>query len=408
MEAIELLTQYSQNFSSTYEVTLSQDILGEVTFRFGKHLSSALTRLIQTCAFHTTNLHLEPEKILTYLTPFAFLTHQETTTQYNEIVEGCATVMREVAVGIDSTKQKKMPSMLYVGGLVSTYADFVATGANMLLLFMLALKEPINGKPILSQFIEKLVSKTCSQSYRRLIQCQINATNGNIYLIPHLINEMSELIAATARTACSSDVQTARKDNDMTKATTLYALTSDFCNTKLSSLETILASGTFHLLSSMPAYYPLLSPNTSLTNNSNPTSAGGTTQHNNGSAASPPRKKGKHEPTSNNNGNGNNNNSPINNSNNNNNRNNWSGGNGGNGNRSNTNAFSPSQLGMIKTINKPATWVPKIPATFTGTRPGNPASQKICPAFITVGLACTTPGCNSLHVTSRNFQSLNG
>jgi hypothetical protein len=299
--------------------------------------------------------------------------------------------MREVAVGVDPTKQKRMPSKLYVGGQASTHADFVSMGANMMLLFMLALQNPLNDKPLILEMIEKQVSKTRIGAYKRTIMLRSNPTSGNIYLILHLINETCEVIAAFAKVAFSSDMLTARKDNDMTIIASLYEPASNFCNMKLNALEDTLASGDFQRFSSMPLYYHILSPASSLTGDPA-----------NESAASPPRKKGKHDSNSpqNNNNNGNNNNSPtIHN-------NNRNTGNGGNGNRGNNNAYNPSQLGLIKPINKPANWLPKIPATITGTRQGDTATQKVCPAFVLVGATCTNQSCNSLHVTSRNFKSL--
>ena len=383
-EAMELLTKHFNNFTSTYQDILTRGILGEVTFRFGKHLSSALIRLIQTCDFNTSNINVDPEAIEYYLTPFAFLTPQEGTVHYDTTIGTSATVMREVAVGVDPSKQKRMPSKLYVGGQASTHADFVSMGANMIFLFMLALQDPLNDKPIILEKIEEQVSKTRMYGYKRTIILRSNPTSGNKYLIPHLINETCEIIAAIARVAGSSDMLTARKASDMTKIKSLYDQARHFCDMKLNALDETLASADFQRFNSMPLYYQSLSPASSSIGNPA-----------NESAASPPRKKGKHEPN-----NGNNNNSPTTH---NNNRNN---GNGGNGNRGNNNTYNPSQLGLIKPINKPANWLPKIPATITGTRQGDTATQKVCPAFILVGATCTNQSCNLLHVTNRNFKSL--
>ena len=400
-EAIELLTRHSQNFTSMYQEILNQGIMGETTFRFGKHLSSALIRLIQQCDFNTSNLNSDPEAINNRMTGFAFLTPQEGTLPYNTIIGGCSNVMREVAVGVDSTKQQKMPSKLYIGGQASTHTDFVSMGANMILLFMLALKDPINDKPIISQMIEKLVRLTRSDGYKQSIKFHTNPETGNRYFIAHLINDATEMTAQFARTATSFELTTARKDNNTTKICAIYKQSSDFCERKLSKLKDHLDAADYNTFTTQPMYFQSLSPIPE-TGTRNWT---GEANQRNDPASSPPRKKGKHDATPN----YNNNNTPNNRNNsgspNRNNGNSW------NGNRSNNNTTptnsSTAQLGIIKPVNKPANWRPKIPANITGCNNGDSTAKKICPAFILAGASCTFhPNCNLLHLSKRNFQTV--
>ena len=93
--------------------------------------------MIQLCAFNKFNINTNPEAIVNGMNDFAFLTPQEGTTSYDSVVRKTAIVMQEVAVGVDSTKQQKMPSQLYIS------ADFVSMRANVIFLFMLALRDPI-------------------------------------------------------------------------------------------------------------------------------------------------------------------------------------------------------------------------------------------------------------------------
>jgi hypothetical protein len=227
-EANDLLIQYSHNFTSTYQDTLNQGILGEISFSFGKHLSSALIRMIQLCAFNKFNLNTNPEAITNGMTGFAFLTPQEGTTNYESVVGKTAIVMQEVAVGVDSTKQQKMPSQLYIGGQASSHSDFVSMGANVTFLFMLALQDPIKDKPMIIQLIEKQVSTTRSIGYRKSIQFHTDPKNGNIFFIPHLVNDTSDLMASFARSATSFELTTARAENDMAKIVAHFKPARDF------------------------------------------------------------------------------------------------------------------------------------------------------------------------------------
>jgi hypothetical protein len=292
-----------------------------------------------------------------------------------------------------------MPSQLYLGGRAATHPDFVSMGANMILLFMLALDDPINDKPLISQEIEKLVLLTRTQCYRQSIIFHTDPETGNKYFIMHLINAATEMAASLARNATSFELTTARKANDTPKINALYTQTRDFCERKTSKLKDTLDAADYQQFATQPRYYQHL-PTTPT--NATHSAAGAANQHND-STASPPRKKGKHE-TNNNNSN----NTP-------NNRNNSgspqrNNGNSGNNNRGNNNATptngSTPSFGIIKPVNKPANWRPKIPANITGCFNGDPTAKKICPAFILTGASCTFhPNCNLLHLSTRNFRS---
>lgn len=383
-EAMDLLIHHSHNFNSTHKKMIGQGILANSTFRFGSHLSSPLVRMIQTCAFNQRNLNLEPNHILTSLNNFALLTPKVATPDYEAIIEGSATVMREIAVGVDPSRQQLMPSKLYLGGKVSTPEDFIAQAANMIYLNMIALKNPLTDKPLVNQYLEDHSSITRLPGYKEAIASR----SANPYVIAYLVNDSGEMVSIFARAANSPSLAT---DNpNMTEVTAIFDQAIEFCDKKIADLETTLINADFQKYGVLPAFYPFLPGATNLTGN--------THQNSSAPASSPPRKKGKHEHTNNsstprtNNVNSNNSGSPNNNTR-----------NIGSGNRGNIS--SVSQYGLIKPINKPGNWLPRIPANITGRQAGDTSAKKICPAFVLVGASCVNQqSCNLLHISNRNFK----
>ena len=261
---------------------------------------------------------------------------------------------------------------------------------------------------MISQLIEKQqVLTTRSMGYRKSIQFHTDPNNGNAFFIPHLVNETNDLMASFARVATSSELTMARTENDDAKILAIFQPARDFCNQKLVTLFQTLDAANFTRFTARPMYFGYLSPTRSLADSPAQNSAGTNNQHTNDSGTSPPRKKGKHDM-----GNNSNSNTPINNNSRNNNGSPSNGNNSrGNNSRGSSNATpttgSFSSFGIIKPVNKPATWRPKIPANITGRSNGDPATKKICPSFILSGASCAHhPSCNLLHLTNRNFQSV--